>query len=48
MYNNLGVSWSLAGDYKKAITAFNKALETKYSKSKTYNNLGMALSKLGR
>ncbi|MDL1984030.1 MAG: tetratricopeptide repeat protein [Deltaproteobacteria bacterium] len=33
---------------KKAINAFNKVLETKYSKTKTYNNLGMALSELVR
>jgi len=50
LYNNLGVSFAMAGEYKKAVNAFTRALEiTEYSqKDKTYNNLGLVLSKLGR
>ena len=31
-----------------AVNAFNKALSLKYTESKVYNNLGLALSNLGR
>jgi Flp pilus assembly protein TadD len=48
LYNNLGVSYSLAGEYKKALNAFNKAKKRNYFDSKFYNNLGLVLSKLGR
>jgi len=36
------------GKYEKAVQAFNEALKIDKSDAKTYNNLGMALSKLGR
>jgi Flp pilus assembly protein TadD/ketosteroid isomerase-like protein len=48
LYNNLGVSYSLAGEYKKALNAFNRAQKRNYVSSKFYNNLGLVLSKLGR
>ena len=34
--------------YEKAVQAFNNALKYDDSNAKIYNNLGMALSKLGR
>jgi Tfp pilus assembly protein PilF len=36
------------GKYEKAVQAFNEALKIDKSDVKIYNNLGMALSKLGR
>jgi tetratricopeptide (TPR) repeat protein len=38
----------LAGDYNKAITAFNRGLSAKGPHSKIYNNLGLVLSKTGK
>jgi tetratricopeptide (TPR) repeat protein len=46
--NNMGLSYSMAGNHEKAIAAFTKALETNYPQNKTYNNLGLALFKAGR
>jgi len=48
VYNNLGVSYSMAGQYRKAAEAFKKAIESKYSTPKVYNNLGVSLSNLKR
>lgn len=48
LYHNLGVSYSQAGDYERAVNAFQKALENRYVDKKVYNNLGLALSKVGR
>jgi pentatricopeptide repeat protein len=38
----------LAGEYEKAIDALHRAIGAGYQESKTYNNLGLALCKLGR
>jgi tetratricopeptide (TPR) repeat protein len=47
LYNNLGTSYILAGRYREAVNAFQKALETPYQpKEKIYNNLGLALVEL--
>jgi tetratricopeptide (TPR) repeat protein len=44
LYNNLGVSYMLAGRYREAARSFQKALETSAQpKEKIYNNLGLAL-----
>ena len=49
LYNNLGTSYMLAGRYREAVNAFQKALETRYQpKERIYNNLGLALVKLER
>jgi tetratricopeptide (TPR) repeat protein len=48
LYHNLGISYSLAGDYTRAISAFQKALENQYLDKKVFNNLGLAFSKVGR
>lgn len=49
LYNNLGTSYILAGRYREAVNAFQKALETRYQpKERIYNNLGLALVKLER
>ena len=42
------VSYSLAGEYKKAIKAFHKAIELKHREPKVFNNLALALANLGR
>jgi tetratricopeptide (TPR) repeat protein len=48
LYNNLGMSYLLAGRQQEAVNAFQRALETPYQqKERTYNNLGLALVKLG-
>jgi len=36
------------GKYEEAVQAFNEALKIDKSDAKIYNNLGMALAKLGR
>jgi len=36
------------GKYEQAVQAFNQALKIDKSDAKIYNNLGMALSKLGK
>jgi Flp pilus assembly protein TadD len=36
----------LTGGFKKAARAFNRAIDLKYTKSKVYNNLGMAYANL--
>jgi tetratricopeptide (TPR) repeat protein len=38
----------LAGKYKKATDAFHAAINLKYTESKVYNNLGLALANIGR
>jgi tetratricopeptide (TPR) repeat protein len=38
----------MAGQYQRAVKAFNKAIESRYTTSKVYNNLGLALSNLKR
>jgi len=48
IYNNLGVSYSLAGNYKKAVVAFHRAIDLNYREGKVYNNLAMALANLER
>jgi Flp pilus assembly protein TadD len=46
LYNNLGVSYTLTGEFKKAVRAFNRAIDLKYTQSKVFNNLGMAFANL--
>lgn len=48
LYNNLGVSYILAGMQERAVDAFMQALEKHYTQDRIYNNLGLALSKLER
>jgi tetratricopeptide (TPR) repeat protein len=48
IFNNMGLSYSMAGKHEKAIAAFKRALETKYEQSKLFNNLGLALFRAGR
>lgn len=48
LYNNLGMSCYLKGDYVSSANAYVKALEIDPSIRKTYNNLGLSLSRLGR
>ena len=49
LYNNLGIAYSILGDYERAVTAFQKAVRTgTANKNKTYNNLGFALCQAGR
>jgi Flp pilus assembly protein TadD len=37
-----------AGDYERAIAVFTEALSREPAQNRTYNNLGLALAKLGR
>jgi tetratricopeptide (TPR) repeat protein len=51
LYNNLALSYSLREDYAQAVEFFHKALDVKEAGSfreRIYNNLGMALAKLGK
>jgi Tfp pilus assembly protein PilF len=48
LYNNLGVSYTLAGKNEKAVDAFLQALDKQYTQNKVYNNLGLVLAKLGK
>jgi tetratricopeptide (TPR) repeat protein len=48
LYNNLGLSYSLTGDYEEAIKTFKEALRNTTAHPKIYNNLGLVLSKVGR
>jgi tetratricopeptide (TPR) repeat protein len=38
----------LAGKYKKAADAFHASIKLKYTESKVYNNLGLALANIER
>jgi len=42
------VSYSLLGDYEKAVVAFEDAIKRGFSDGKVANNLGLALCRLGR
>jgi len=48
LYNNLGVSLSLAGRYEESVKAFQQASVQKGRKRGCYNNLGLVLAKTGR
>jgi tetratricopeptide (TPR) repeat protein len=49
IYNNLGISSALTGQYETALDAFNKALEVGCRDiQKIYNNKGLVLAKMGR
>jgi Flp pilus assembly protein TadD len=47
LYNNLGMSYYLKGDYTQAIAAYGKALRIDPSNRRVANNLGLALGKAG-
>jgi len=47
LYNNLGVSLSLAGRYEESSTLFKQALGAK-GERRVYNNLGLVFAKTGR
>ena len=46
LYNNLGMSYSLKGDYEKAVLAFNEALRKGEVDDKVNNNLAQAYIEL--
>lgn len=46
-FNNLGLTYYLSGQYKKAVAAYNEALRLGSPKQRTCNNLAMALYRLG-
>jgi Flp pilus assembly protein TadD len=48
LFNNLGVSLLLKGDYEEAVGSFNEALKFETNSDKVHNNLALALCKLGR
>jgi len=48
LFNNLGMSLFLIGDYKRAVKAFSEGLKSNSSNDVVYNNLAIALYKLGR
>jgi len=49
LYNNLGMSYYMKGDYEKSVEAYIHALKVnEKAPPATYNNLGIALGKLGR
>ena len=49
LFNNLGMSYTLAGEYEKALQAYVTAAELKQDKkNRIYANMGIALGKLGR
>jgi len=48
LYNNLGVSYTLAGRLPEAVQALQTAVDKGFTQRRTYNNLGVALSKAGR
>lgn len=47
LFNNLGLSYYLSGEYEKAVLAFEEALR-KSGDKKIFNNYGLALMKLGK
>ena len=47
LYNNMGMSFYLSGQYEKAIRAFEEAIK-KSDNKKIFNNMALALSKLGK
>lgn len=47
LYNNLGVSYYLDGQFDLAAQAFRDAVRLGSNHAKVYNNLGLALSELG-
>jgi tetratricopeptide (TPR) repeat protein len=47
LYNNLGISYYLQGDYTQAVAAYRKALCIDPSSRRVYNNLGLALTGTG-
>jgi Flp pilus assembly protein TadD len=47
LYNNLGISYYLHGDYTEAVAAYRKALCIDPSSRRVYNNLGLALARTG-
>jgi Flp pilus assembly protein TadD len=42
------MSYFFKGDYEQAVQAFRESLERTPNQTKVYNNLGLALAKLGR
>jgi len=48
LYNNLGVSYTMAGRNEEAVEVFRKAIEKNHRDPRVYNNLGLSLSNLGR
>ncbi|QGY38856.1 tetratricopeptide repeat protein [Pseudodesulfovibrio cashew] len=48
IYNNLGVVHIARKQYGMAVDAFRRALKTGGASARTYNNLGLALTRLGR
>jgi tetratricopeptide (TPR) repeat protein len=48
LYNNLGISLFLKGDYEEAVRVFTEALTIENSNKKIHNNLALALSKSER
>ena len=48
VYNDLGISYYLSGDYASSADAYLKALDLDPANKKIYNNLGLALSRMGR
>lgn len=46
--NNLGVTHMARGQYRQAARLFRNALESGGATSRTYNNLGLALTRMGR
>jgi len=47
LYNNLGISYYLQGDYAEAVAAYRKALRIDPSSRRVCNNLGLALTRTG-
>jgi Flp pilus assembly protein TadD len=48
LYNNLGVSQSLARQYGQSVQTFMQALYNDGPKERIYNNLGLVLARSGR
>jgi Flp pilus assembly protein TadD len=46
LYNNLGISFFLKGDYEEAVRALSEAYALENSNEKIHSNLALALSKL--
>jgi tetratricopeptide (TPR) repeat protein len=46
-YYNRGVTWADKGDYDRAISDYNKAIELNPNYTKAYNNRGVTWSKKG-
>ena len=47
LFNNLGMSRYLKGDYRRAAEAYSRAIRLDVNNRRAYNNLGLALFKLG-